>query len=49
PRDEEEEVHLVEQRRVVGCKREGQDSGGTWICSGVLNGGVQGWREHHSG
>ncbi|MCI79487.1 hypothetical protein A2U01_0100758, partial [Trifolium medium] len=26
PRDEEEEVQLVELRRVVGCKREGQDS-----------------------
>ncbi|MCI74672.1 hypothetical protein A2U01_0095936, partial [Trifolium medium] len=26
PRDEDEEVHLVELRRVVGCKREGQDS-----------------------
>ncbi|PNX91083.1 hypothetical protein L195_g047212 [Trifolium pratense] len=24
PRDEEEEVHLVELRRVVGCKRESQ-------------------------
>ncbi|MCI46436.1 hypothetical protein A2U01_0067676 [Trifolium medium] len=43
---------------VAGCKifmraedipREGQDSGGTWIRSGVLNERVQGWREQHGG
>ncbi|MCI32294.1 hypothetical protein A2U01_0053507, partial [Trifolium medium] len=36
PRDEEEEVHLVELRKVVGCKRESQtgkacgSSNGCW-------------------